>query len=354
MGASVAAGLLAAEIFKRLIAGVPLRPGLRVAPVERLILSAYDYGLAAGENPPLPTTVDVDGVVVAGLGGIGSAFVAAASSLPDLVGRLILVDKDELDGTNLNRHIARPGELGPKVAFCRHALAFHGDVEARSEWFDAFLAACGDRHELVVVAVDDDRVRRAIQASQPRLVLNGGTSETVSFQVTRHDYVHGACLACIARDDLREHPVERELARHLGLDLDTILRYQASGEPVPAELLRSAGVVTDVGLRRLGDRPLPEILRRVCAELAFKPGPQEEAVSISFLSALPGFLLLGEVIKARGYPESSRPPLNEGTNHALLSVLGRSHPQLLRGWRGKREACDCTRAAYQRAYTRKW
>jgi hypothetical protein len=117
VGASVAAGLTAAEIFKRLIAGIPLRPGLRVAPVERLIFSAYDYGLAAGENPPLPATVDVDGVVVVGLGGIGSAFVAAASSLPDLVGRLILVDRDELDGTNLNRHlIARPGDLGPEVA----------------------------------------------------------------------------------------------------------------------------------------------------------------------------------------------------------------------------------------------
>lgn len=355
VGASVAAGLAAAEIFKRLIADLPLRPGLRVVPVERLVFSAYDYGLAAGANPPLPAAIDVDGVVVVGLGGIGSAFVAAAASLPGLAGSLTLVDKDELDATNLNRHlVARPGDMGPKVALCRRALAFHPDVDARAEWFDEFVAARGDRHELVVVGVDHDRVRRAIQASRPRLILNAGTSESASFQVTRHDYLTGACLACIARDDLRDRPVERELARQLGLELETVLRFQASGEPVPAALLRVAGALSEIEVTRLGDRPLAEIQRRVCAEVPLGTGREEAAVSISFLSALPGFLLLGEVIKERSYTAAERPPLNERVNHALLSVLGRPHPQLLRAWRDRRDDCDCGREAYQRAYRRKW
>ena len=64
VGASVAAGLGAAELFKRLVLELPLRPGLRVLPIEHLIFSTYDYRLEAGENPPLPSVIDVDGVVV--------------------------------------------------------------------------------------------------------------------------------------------------------------------------------------------------------------------------------------------------------------------------------------------------
>ncbi len=354
VGAHVAAGLAAAETFKRLIAGLPLRPGVRVVPTERLIFSTFDYSLAAGPNPPLPAAVDVDGAIVVGLGGIGAAFVAAASCLPALRGALQLVDGDSLDRTNLNRQlVSRPGDAGYKVELCRASLAFHDGVIPRPVWFDAFLRDQGDRHDIAIVGVDDNAVRRAVQASRPRLILNAGTSDVASFRVTRHDFLDGACLACIARDDLRDDPAERALARQLGLDLGTILAYRASGEPLPAALLRQAGVLDDIAIALLGDRPLDEVQRRVCAELQLGAEPEAPAVSISFLSALPGFLLLGELIKERAYPVS-RPPLNGGVNHTLLSVLGRAHPALLRDRREKREGCDCTRDAYQRAYRRKW
>jgi hypothetical protein len=103
VGACVAADFAAAEVFKRLITGLPLRPGLKVLPIDQLVFSAYDYRLSASPNPPLPAVVNVGGVVVVGLGGIGAGFVTAASALPRLAGLLILVDKDPLDPTNLNR-----------------------------------------------------------------------------------------------------------------------------------------------------------------------------------------------------------------------------------------------------------
>ena len=106
-----------------------------------------------------------------------------------------------------------------------------------------------------------------------------------------------------------DYPVERELARQLGLDLDTVLQYLKSGEPLPVTLLRERGILTEVDIERLGDRPLAEIQARVCAQMPLGTGNQQEAVSISFLSALPGFLLLGEVIKERSYPGVPRTPL---------------------------------------------
>lgn len=355
VGASVAAGLAAAEVFKRLLGGLSLRTGLSITPVDRLVFSAYDYGLTVGPNPPLPATIDVDGTVVVGLGGIGVAFVAAAASLPNLTGKLSLVDRDRIDRTSHNRFlIARPGTEGFKVDLCRQALAFHETVEAHVEWFDSFVEKHGDRHPLIVVCVDTDRVRREIQASRPRVLLNAGTSDSASFRVTRHTYTHGACLTCIAQSDIQEHPVERVLAQQLGLDLDTVLAYRASGQPIPTDVLKAGGVLEDAAIQALGGDSLDVIAQKLCGQLQLGPSKEAPAVSISFLSALPGFLLLGEVIKERAYPGQPRPALNVEVNHAMFSMLGRLHPVLLRGWRDKREGCDCTRPAYQRAFRRKW
>lgn len=355
VGASVAAALAAAEVFKWLIGGLPLRPGITVMPTKRLVFSTYDYRLAAGDNPPLPSVVALDNTIVVGLGGIGSAFIAAAASLPAIGGVLVLVDGDILDDTNLNRFlIARPGDAGFKVELSRQALRFHAEVRAYPEWFDSFVDEYGDRHEIAVVGVDSDRVRRAVQASRPRLILNAGISDMASFRLTRHDYMHGACLACVARGDLVDHPAERALARQLGLDLATILDYQASGQSLPIGLLRQSGMLLEEVVQLLGNHPLAEIQQRLCGQIVLGTSQQEPAVSISFLSALPGFLLLGELIKELNYPDLVRPPLNERVNHMLLSVLGRPHPALLHGWRDKRSDCDCARPAYQRAYTRKW
>jgi Fe-S cluster biogenesis protein NfuA len=324
-------------------------------PTRRLVFSTYDYRLTAGDNPPLPPVVALDHAVVLGLGGIGSAFIAAAASLPSIAGVLALVDGDTLDDTNLNRFlIARPGDTGLKVELCRQALGFHVGVRACPDWFDTFIEKQGDRHEIAMVGVDSDRVRRAVQATRPRLILNAGTSDIASFRLTRHDYLHGACLSCVSRADLTDHPVERELARQLGLDLATILEYRASGQPLPLEVLRRSQVLDEQVVQRLGNHPLAEIQQRLCGQLVLGTSQQEAAVSISFLSALPGFLLLGELIKELNYPDLARPPLNEQVNHMLLSVLGRPHPALLHGWRDKRSDCDCARPAYQRAFLRKW
>jgi molybdopterin/thiamine biosynthesis adenylyltransferase len=355
VGACSAAALAAAEVFKRLIEELPFKPGFAVQQIDRLHLSMFDYMLTPDWNPPLPTAVDLDGVAIVGLGGIGSALVAAATSLPEIRGTLCLIDDDVLDATTLNRHlVARPGDSGPKVEVCRRALGFYSGVQARQELYAAFVEATGNRHELVVVTVDDDRVRRSIQATHPRLILNAGASDLASFQVTRHDYLHGACLSCIARDDLREHPAEQALARFLGLDLSTILAYQRSGIPIPRPVLRQAGRLSEDGIVRYGDHTVSDIQQHRCAELAVGDPGGENAMSISFLSALPGFLLLGELVKERGYPNIERPPLNEESNHLFLGMLGRPHPRLLRGYRKKRDGCDCTRAPYMRAYQRKW
>lgn len=362
VGAHVAAGLAAAEVFKRLL----LKAGVaKAVPVDSLVFSAFDYRLADdGPNPPLPDAVDLEGVALVGAGGIGAAFAAAASALPGISGAFDIVDRDALDeeGTNLNRHlVSRPGDEGKvKVSLCRRALAFHGGVRVHETWYDDYARVHGVPG-IAIVGVDKDPVRREIQESLPRLVLNAGTSDTGGFQVTRHDFLVGACLSCIARADLQQdHPAERSLAARLGLSLEDVFRYQESGEPVPESVLRAGGKLPAESLGRFAGKPLAEIRMGACADVMLADGPQEEAVSVSFLSALPGFLLLGEVIRARHFPGSLYPAAAIAnaaagrSNHSALSVLGVPNDALLRSWRAKREGCDCTRDAYRNAYARRW
>jgi len=113
-----------------------------------------------------------------------------------------------------------------------------------------------------------------------------------------------------------------------------------------------AGVLSPDQVQRLAGVSLAEVQVRLCSELQLTAAPDGPAVSISFLSALAGYLLLGEMIKER--TEHPRPPLNEEINHAFMSVLGRPHAHLLRAWFEKRPSCDCGRQPYQRAYERKW
>ncbi|MGO8947834.1 MAG: hypothetical protein ACLQUY_09255, partial [Ktedonobacterales bacterium] len=116
----------------------------------------------------------------------------------------------------------------------------------------------------------------------------------------------------------------------------------------------AAGTLSEADIERLGDRPLTEIQTRVCAEVPLGIGPEEDAVSISFLSALPGFLLLGEVIKERSYGHAPRVPLNKTSNRLLLSLLGRPRAELLHTRLQKVPGCDCGRPAYISHYRHKW
>lgn len=354
IGPCVASAFGAAELFKFLIRDLPLRPGLKAITIDDLVFSAFDYSLGEGINPIIPEAIDVDGAVVVGLGGIGAAMTAAMASVEALVGTVNLVDRDEMDVTTHNRHlITRPDDLGYKVDLAARALSFHDGIQPHRLWFDEFVRERGDAHRLVVVGVDSDHVRREIQSTLPEVVLNGGTSDDASLRVTRHNYRDGACLSCISRDDLREHPAERQLAGQLGLALETVLAYIASGDAVPAEVLRLGGVLTEEQVEVLADKPMPEIQVRVCSELQLTGGVDQPAVSISFLSAMPGFLLLGEMIKEKHFSRQ-RPPLNDAANHAFLSMLGRPHPALVRGRMQKRPDCDCARVPFVNAYQRKW
>lgn len=237
------------------------------------IVSLWDHGLPGTDGPAL-STIHLDDVAFVGAGGIASA-TAWALALLELGGAPRAIDKDLLDGPNLNRHL---------TAGHREAASRKAKVDA----FAALLDVAGTRTrtvrarwqelapeqragvDTVVISVDHDPTRRDVQLDLPRLILNAGNADTGLYRVTRHDFLHGACLRCISRGDERSHGPEESAARRLGLHLADFLPLLDRDDPLPDALLARA-VITEDERNRIRGMRARQALGVVCGQ--FTPSP---------------------------------------------------------------------------------
>ena len=147
-------------------------------------------------------------VLIAGAGGLGcpaAIYLAAAG-----VGRLTLVDRDEVDLTNLNRQILHwENDLGrPKVESAVEKLSrLNSEIEldARRMTIDADnVAELVHGHDLVVDAMDNFAVRKLINRAcvdQSVPFLYGGVFGLTGMTSTFHS-PETACFECIFPGDL--------------------------------------------------------------------------------------------------------------------------------------------------------
>ena len=149
-----------------------------------------------------------------------------------------MIDNDVIDedGTNLNRHlIALMTDLNAgKADLLARLLAACGlDLTPqRSRWEE--LAAAQRHPALVAISVNDDEVRRTVQFDMPRIVLNAGTGDQGGYQASAHNFLDGACLACISRADKTVSGPEASLAARLGIPRKPSGRCYAAPIPSPA------------------------------------------------------------------------------------------------------------------------
>jgi hypothetical protein len=151
---------------------------------------------------PIPKKCDIGRTLLVGAGGIGHTF-SWALQFCSVTGTMDICDFEDIEPSNLNRYLC----------------AFVDDVNARKDQQLATYiqsnsqleaTALGEKYEdlvksnsisimqydKVVVCVDNVVSRYAVQSDLPRLLVNAGTN-AYSFQASRHDFVNGACLACL-------------------------------------------------------------------------------------------------------------------------------------------------------------
>jgi hypothetical protein len=344
--AAAFSGVLGAnEAFKASLVAAGLDE--RRAPPWRGTLSLWDYSDSWHAGPELAEPIDLSHFGLVGCGGIGSATAFTLALLP-IFGSPSAVDRDEIDETNLNRHLtAGYREIGSAKAKLVGAMldAAGATTLVRTERWQTLTPEERAAVEVPIVSVDHDPTRRDIQLELPRLILNAGTSDDGLYQVTRHDFINNACLCCIARADQIVSSLEENVARYLGIAHEEFLALSHSREALPQSVLER---IREDERERLRDVPAHEITRVVCGRLQLpSAGP---AVSAPTLSAAPGVLLAVETVKlGRG----ADTPLSATENAIVGSVLRGPHGRWLMQ-RRKRPDCVCDDELYRSYYQRKW
>lgn len=349
ISASYAGVLAAAEALKVILTvcgSVP--PRMRL---WRGITSIWDYTLTSTPGPPLEAA-DLGTHVWAGAGGVASAtswaLAAAAAAGASITGDGIVADNDAIDddATNLNRHLtAGMNDLGiGKAQLLADLLGPAGlhMTPVQAQWNE--LSETLRRPALAVVSIDSDPGRRQIQFEMPRVILNAGTGDHGEYQVSRHDFLSGAGLCCIARADKLVASPEEALAARLEIPVDELTPHLHSDDPLPDALLASLTENDRAGLRDVCGR---DLLQKFCGSLMLpNNGP---AVSAPMISAAAGVLLAAELIK---HQAPGRAALCNG-QVALANILIGPHPRWVAS-RTKHPNCACCDPIYSAFYRDCW
>lgn len=192
-GAGIAACLGAGAIFRMLFLGDPCDGTSTLACFE------------PGTEPDIAdASAGSEGrSALVGLGAIGQAVLWALARSP-VEGGLHCVDGETFDMSNLQRYVlTTTGDVGkPKADFATEFLgsapATGGELHAiaiNSHWPDA-VEEYGPVWNNVLVAVDSAAARCEVQSTLPFGVLNAWT-QAGDLGVSEHNFLNGACLACL-------------------------------------------------------------------------------------------------------------------------------------------------------------
>jgi hypothetical protein len=274
----------------------------------------YESGPNPIEEPKLAKPASIVAVLV-GAGSIGGACVYLLARVPGLTGELDIVDDDVLREHNPDRAILATAALAAaesvKADVAAAALTHHTSLDARPQRMRlaAFHAdrARNDPLPLVLSAVDSVTSRREIQDAVPLEVIDAACApDQVSCSAHRTD--DGPCIYClhIAAVLDSEQIKVKLISRATGFNEKAVVGLLVTKTPLEEQHLRVIEGHRKVPTGTFDDYrgQLLETLYReqfVYGEAVVETaGGGLVAVAAPFVTALAGFLLAAEALKAGG------------------------------------------------------
>jgi ThiF family protein len=205
-GTAAAAGLAgalgAADLFKRAIghgrsSWMPTFSWDTWSSHLRLGASAW----SSIEKRPAPTTLELERVLLAGVGAIGSAFIYLADMMP-IAGALTFLDRDNVEITNLNRsplfNILHVLDESPKTDAAAAYVARHGLQLSRLEgmWRQHAPQLSAAPFDVWISLTNEDGAWAEVPFQLPPLVLHGTTTSGWGFGAGRHIPRVEDCTLC--------------------------------------------------------------------------------------------------------------------------------------------------------------
>lgn len=311
IGPLCAAARGAAQVFQIALDGLLPHGALRI---ECCYWSALDFRSDSAPlvepELPLPTSIEA---VFAGLGSVGGSAVYLLRHMPELDGFLALIDPQALEEHNYVRALLASYALAQaraqKASVAADALAHHQSLhlEPRLQRFEEFVAEQDPDHAmpLVVCSVDSIASRRAIQDCMPLEIINAACSAT-DILCSSHRTDDGPCLYCMYIEQVldKEAVLVRRISRATGFAVrevaERLLKNIALSTADTRTIAVYRGLDTNFYDRHAG-LPLLDFYRSVLTygeTLATTAGGAQVAVASPFVTALAGFILASEALKA--------------------------------------------------------
>lgn len=348
--AAAAAAFAAAAIFRRAVLG----QSEAFEPFQYNLLSTVGVDNALGSLGP----VDLGRVLLAGVGAVGNAAIWCLARVPQLRGKVWVIDPDAVELSNLQRYVlTTDADVGmDKTALAYRALRETGLRlhELRGRLGQSTVPA---DIEHVLVTVDNPNGRRVAQAVLPLLVVNGWTSES-GLGASWHDFRAGAaCLSCLYHPHGKALSQTEIVSKAIGLPHERVVATWVSGAlpnaddiAAIAEHLQSPAANLNAWIgKRLQDLYTTVVCGAGAVPL--RPEHRPEVVPLAHQSVLAGVLAAAELVKRLDPMLAARAP-NE--NLVAWHDVTRSPPSHWLQQRSQEPGCICSDDDYRDVHHAKW
>lgn len=167
------------------------------------IFSALDYGFKTSRlvNPPLTKVSLLRPIYLISMGAINSALLYTLCSIPLIRCKAIIIEPQTAEVSNLNRYLfltARDAiQNASKCSVAQRFAQQHLAIKVYPESYEDYRFRLQSPIDIALVGVDTDESRWHVQEDLPRVLLCGGT-EVSQVRVSQHvNPAEQACLGCI-------------------------------------------------------------------------------------------------------------------------------------------------------------
>lgn len=316
LGTILAAALGSTEIVKHLWMTIK-DSDIEINPLrKRTVVSSYDFSINKhkADNPVIPQEYRLGHACIFGLGAIGSAcnYILGCFDNPEL--SLDFVDSDKIEPSNEER-LFTSSQPGKDINMLKvvHAQQFMKTINQRAHAFpygmplERFVEMSRDRLGYVFCCLDSGTVRRRLQAELAGVVANGGTDMS-RWMVSIHDFdrPENACLLDLYKEQFGDQPdIVRQLADILKISVNDLLQLQRignrriDGRVIIKAMQQEQNPAKKSLIARYAGLTVEEALGKVCTQAS--PSKALPAATISFVSLIPGVLMVADFAKRRIY-----------------------------------------------------
>ncbi|MDI1495073.1 MAG: hypothetical protein K8823_379 [Cenarchaeum symbiont of Oopsacas minuta] len=349
------AGIITGEIFKYLLPSIPTD---KIPSHFEYDLITYGSESQPVLEPQIPSMINLDNFAIVGCGAIGQAFALALQFATNITGKIILIDPDNVDLSNIQRYVYSFVENinEPKTNILAKLLSKDNPTLNPIPITLSYelVNITGTSFKEVVTAVDNIETRLNVQAGLPKTIWNAWTdtsNNTLRYGVGHH-IMNGKyqCLAC-SYYPKSNSPSESKLHSMMtGISEIRINQNANVNEEDIIQIEKHTKIKQD-NLRQHIGKPIDILLHGPCGMYTLPINVPHEPTPAPHTPFLAGVFLATQIILSRIASLPDKFKLLESS--AEFSALHIPNQDCILKHK-KNENCFCNDNIYRNVYDKKW